>query len=122
MNDNALERKLSNVAALSVQETAGIRHFAKDIRDIPAKQDIVSEGERPDCVHMILGGWAARYKILFSQGTRQITAFPMPGDFCDLHIGILARMGRQEWPARRISIAGASLVRNTFRLKQRWLG
>ena len=40
---------------------------------------------------MILEGWAARYKTLPS-GARQIVAFLIPGDFCDLHVAILGQM------------------------------
>lgn len=40
---------------------------------------------------VMLEGWACRYKILPS-GTRQIMAFLMPGDACDLHIKLLAEM------------------------------
>jgi CRP-like cAMP-binding protein len=39
----------------------------------------------------MLGGWAARYKIM-RDGSRQITAYLMPGDFCDLHVAILKHM------------------------------
>ena len=39
----------------------------------------------------MLEGWAYRYKIL-PDGSRQIMAFMMPGDFCDLHIGSLEEM------------------------------
>jgi CRP-like cAMP-binding protein len=42
-------------------------------------------------VHLILEGWAARYKIL-PDGRRQFTAFLIPGDFCDLHVTILKQM------------------------------
>lgn len=40
---------------------------------------------------VVLEGWACRYKILPS-GSRQIMAFLMPGDCCDLHIKLLAEM------------------------------
>ncbi|GAA4023358.1 Crp/Fnr family transcriptional regulator [Sphingomonas swuensis] len=40
---------------------------------------------------VILEGWAHRYKIL-PNGTRQVLAFLMPGDACDLHIGLLGEM------------------------------
>jgi CRP-like cAMP-binding protein len=36
---------------------------------------------------VILTGWACRYKLL-PEGTRQITAFLMPGDTCDLHASV----------------------------------
>jgi CRP-like cAMP-binding protein len=62
-----------------------------NIRDVPANQDIISEGDRPDQVRLILDGWAARYKVV-PDGGRQITAFLIPGDFCDLHVTILKEM------------------------------
>ncbi len=40
---------------------------------------------------VVLEGWVCRYKILPS-GSRQIMAFLMPGDACDLHIKLLAAM------------------------------
>lgn len=52
---------------------------------------MIREGDRPGPVFVILRGWACRYKILPS-GTRQIMAFLLPGDCCDLHIGMLAEM------------------------------
>jgi CRP-like cAMP-binding protein len=39
----------------------------------------------------MLDGWACRYKVL-PNGTRQVLTFLMPGDCCDLHIGLLAEM------------------------------
>ncbi|PXA84883.1 Crp/Fnr family transcriptional regulator [Nostoc sp. 3335mG] len=56
-----------------------------------AKADLIREGDRPGPVFVILEGWACRYKVLPS-GTRQVTAFLMPGDCCDLHVGLLAEM------------------------------
>lgn len=60
-------------------------------RKVGARQDLIREGDRPGPVFVILEGWACRYKILPS-GTRQILAFLMPGDACDLHAGLLAEM------------------------------
>ena len=49
------------------------------------------EGDEPDPVFVILSGWACRYKIL-PGGSRQIILFLMPGDFCDMHVAVLAEM------------------------------
>ena len=68
-----------------------IRDLCGSVRQVFAHRDIISEGENPDHVHLILEGWAARYKIL-PDGGRQITAFLIPGDFCDAHVAILGRM------------------------------
>jgi CRP-like cAMP-binding protein len=56
-----------------------------------ARRNIIREGDRPDHVHLMVEGWAARYKLL-PDGARQITAFLIPGDFCDLHVTILGEM------------------------------
>jgi CRP-like cAMP-binding protein len=54
----------------------------------------------------MIEGWACRYKVLPS-GSRQILAFLMPGDACDLHIGLLAEMDHSIQtitPARVVTI------------------
>lgn len=60
-------------------------------RSVPTRRDLIREGDRPGPVFVILEGWACRYKILPS-GIRQVLAYLMPGDSCDLHIGLLAEM------------------------------
>ena len=56
-----------------------------------ARRDLIREGDRPGPVFVMLEGWAYRYKIL-PNGTRQVLAFLMPGDCCDLHVELLAEM------------------------------
>jgi CRP-like cAMP-binding protein len=60
-------------------------------RTIKARHDLIRDGDRPGPVFVMIEGWACRYKVLPS-GTRQVLAFLMPGDACDLHIGLLAQM------------------------------
>ncbi|TRW18449.1 Crp/Fnr family transcriptional regulator [Glacieibacterium frigidum] len=60
-------------------------------RDIPARQDLMTEGDAPAAMVVMLEGWACRYNIL-PEGTRQISAFLMPGDCCDLHVSVLTEM------------------------------
>ncbi|WP_354044389.1 Crp/Fnr family transcriptional regulator [Devosia sp. UYZn731] len=55
------------------------------------REDLIREGDRPGPVFIMLEGWACRYKIL-PNGTRQILAYLMPGDCCDLNIGLLDEM------------------------------
>ena len=52
---------------------------------------MIAEGDRPDNVHVVLEGFACRYKIL-PDGERQIMAYLVPGDMCDLHVTILGEM------------------------------
>lgn len=91
MPNTALHRKLSNFADLDSEEITLLAEATTDVRTTEARHDIISEGERPEHLHLIVDGWATRYKIL-PDGSRQITAFLLPGDFCDLHAKILGHM------------------------------
>ncbi|MCK1292508.1 cyclic nucleotide-binding domain-containing protein [Bradyrhizobium sp. 30] len=51
----------------------------------------IKEGDSPADVHLVLSGFACRYKLLRS-GDRQIMAWLVPGDICDLHVSILGEM------------------------------
>lgn len=83
--------KLETRAALSAEDRDDLMALYSDAREIGARRSIIREGERPDHVHLLIEGWAARYKLL-PDGARQITAFLIPGDFCDLHVTILGEM------------------------------
>lgn len=88
---NHFVQKLANLAELRTPDIAALSAITSQSREYAAKQDMIREGDAPGPVFVILSGWACRYKILPS-GTRQIMAFLLPGDCCDLHVGILAEM------------------------------
>ena len=88
---NRFVDKLSSYADLSEADVTALEAATSAPRSYAAKQDLIREGDQPGPVFVVLDGWACRYKVLPS-GTRQITAFLMPGDCCDLHIGMLAEM------------------------------
>lgn len=88
---SALLRKLGIFADLTGAEIALLDELTTDVRTTSAKRTIIAEGQRPESLHLIVHGWAARSKVLPS-GARQITAFLIPGDFCDLHAKILGQM------------------------------
>lgn len=88
---NMLVRKLLNVADLDSEQRSEIDQLCRHVRTVEARRDLIREGEVPDFLHLILEGWAARYKVL-PDGSRQIIALLIPGDFCDLHVNVLARM------------------------------
>ena len=88
---SALLRKLSAFGDLNNTEIALLDELTASVRTTTAKRAIISDGERPESVHLIVHGWAARVRIL-PGGARQITAFLIPGDFCDLHAKILGHM------------------------------
>lgn len=89
--DNRFIDKLSGFGPLSDEDVAALDVATSKPRKVAARRDLIREGDRPGPVFVILEGWACRYKIL-PNGTRQILAFLMPGDSCDLHIGLLAEM------------------------------
>lgn len=88
---NPLIRKLENIAELSEDDRRALLSMCDDVRDVREHRDVISEGARPDHVHLIIDGWAARYKVV-PDGARQITAYLIPGDFADLHATILGKM------------------------------
>ena len=88
---SAFVRKLANYTTLSARELALVAEEVALPRAAGPHRDLISEGDKPGPVIVIEDGWACRYKVL-PDGSRQIMAFLMPGDFCDLHIGILDGM------------------------------
>jgi CRP-like cAMP-binding protein len=104
---NRFIHKLMSFAALTPDEIAALELATAFSRRIPPRTDLIREGDRPGPVFVVLEGWAFRYKIL-PNGTRQLMAFLMPGDACDLHIGILAEMdhGIRTATAARVATIG----------------
>lgn len=90
--EDVLARRLSRFASLSDEEAAALRVEALgQLRRSEARRDLIREGEHPRAVFLIASGWACRYKTL-EDGRRQIVAFLIPGDLCDLNNFILGEM------------------------------
>jgi CRP-like cAMP-binding protein len=89
--ESPLVAKLETVANLPLEDREALAALCANARELGARRNVIREGDRPDHVHLIIDGWAARYKLL-PDGSRQITAFLIPGDFCDLHVTILGEM------------------------------
>ena len=88
---NAFIDKLRSFAPLGKEEVAALASATDSPRLYAARQDLIREGDQPGPVFVMLEGWAFRYKIL-PKGTRQIIAFLLPGDCCDLHTNMLSVM------------------------------
>jgi len=84
-----------------------LQRVGKVSRTIAARRDLIREGEKPKFVHLIVDGWACRYKTL-PDGRRQIVAFFVPGDFCDLNVYILKEMDHSVGAITRLSVADIS--------------
>jgi len=76
---------------LSAAEKAELARIVVHTRIYKPRSDIVSAGSRPTHSSLIVEGFAARYKLL-ADGSRQITALHVAGDFVDLHAFLLKTM------------------------------
>jgi len=88
---NPFIRKLEHGAPLTDADRKVLEAVCEQSRLIPARTDLIEEGDEPRYVHLVMEGFACRYKVL-EDGKRQIVAFFVPGDLCDLHVHILGEM------------------------------
>jgi len=78
-----LIRKLESITSLSDEDKQAIESLPTRHRVLPARQEIVRDGDRPSQCCVVLEGWLCRSKAL-SDGKRQIHSFHIPGDVPDL--------------------------------------
>jgi CRP-like cAMP-binding protein len=83
--------KLEHGARLTPESRRTLEALLTDVRTVAPGEDVIREGERPENVHVVLEGFAIRYKNL-PDGGRQILAWLAPGDWCDMHIALLRAM------------------------------
>ena len=88
---NPLILKLQQCCRLNQQDHDRLEEICLRTVTVAAREDIISEGAVPRDVHLVLDGFACRYKIL-PGGKRAIIAFLVPGDLCDLEVAILDKM------------------------------
>jgi CRP-like cAMP-binding protein len=87
----SLARKLAHFIQLSEIEEHVLRSMPAHLRHVEARCDIVAEGDWPAELSLITEGFACRYKLL-ADGRKQIMAFLIPGDICDLRALLTGRM------------------------------
>lgn len=78
-----LVRKLESIAPLAPDESAAVLRLPLRLKSLPARQDIVREGDVPSECCLVVEGFAYRY-ILTGEGKRQILSFHISGDVPDL--------------------------------------
>lgn len=61
----------------------------RNVRNLPPRVDLLSQGENTGPLHVLIEGWAIRYKTL-EDGRRQILSVLIPGDMFDIN-GHLAK-------------------------------
>jgi CRP-like cAMP-binding protein len=86
-----LMRKLERYGPVAEEERAFLVEASGRLFNYSPHSMIVDEGSSPSDSCLVVQGFAGRLKFL-PDGTRQILAFHLPGDFCDLHSFLLERM------------------------------
>jgi CRP-like cAMP-binding protein len=90
--DNPLVKKMEQFTTFSEEDKQTLDSIvSKRQRHYGAGEDIISEGQHSEDIHIVISGLACRYKLL-ENGGRQIMAFLIPGDPCDSEIFILKEM------------------------------
>ena len=87
----SLVRKLEQFTPLSESEKRVLQTAPTSVRAVASHSDLIAEGDCPTDISLLSEGFACRYKLL-GDGRRQITAFLIPGDICDLRAFLLGRM------------------------------
>lgn len=86
-----LIRKLDYSGFLTDADRETLSAVPTRSRRVQRQKDLIREGDRPENVLLVLEGFACRYKLM-PGGRRHIMALLVPGDFCDLHVGLLGQM------------------------------
>lgn len=89
---NLLARKLEQYIRFSAADRRRLDELAaKRHKTYQTGEAIMREGEKAEFVRLVISGLAARCKLL-SEGRRQIMAFLIPGDLCDVEVFVLDAM------------------------------
>lgn len=88
---NPLIAKLSRFVPLAAEERDALHNLCRNVRRHSRGNDLIAEGDKPESVFLLLEGWAFRYKQL-EDGSRQIMAYLVPGDLCDIRIFLFEEM------------------------------
>lgn len=68
---------------LQAHEINALAEILSVHRLFPGDRPLTTEGDRPQRLHILVGGWAARVKWL-ADGRRHLSAILMAGDLCDI--------------------------------------
>jgi CRP-like cAMP-binding protein len=100
----AVASKLEAFTKLSADDRAALAEINRNFRYVDPHRDLISEGDKPRYVHLMLEGWACRYKAL-ADGKRQIVSLFIPGDFCDVNVYILKHIDHSIGAITRLKVA-----------------
>lgn len=80
---SALVRKLDGFAPLTEADRAALAGLTRYVRPVERHTVLVEQDSVAEHAHIVLAGFASRYKRR-ATGRRQILAYLIPGDLCDL--------------------------------------
>ncbi len=78
-----LTRRLERFARLAPEELAMLESVTEKTEEFLSGTELVAEGQSLDAPHLLLSGWACRFRML-PDGRRQIFEFILPGDIYGL--------------------------------------
>ncbi|HEY8591442.1 MAG TPA: Crp/Fnr family transcriptional regulator [Sphingomicrobium sp.] len=96
--------KLEAFTRLSAGDRSALARVCRTVKTADAGRDLISEGDTPTHVHLVLDGWACRYKQL-PDGKRQIVSMFLTGDFCDVNVFLLKHMDHSVGAITRLKVA-----------------
>jgi CRP-like cAMP-binding protein len=102
--EDVLIRRLEVFTRLSSEDRAALERVTRNTTQVRARNDLISEGQRPTAVQLIVTGWACRYKML-PDGRRSIVAFFVPGDLCDVNVYVLREMDHSIGAVTNVRVA-----------------
>lgn len=100
----AVASKLEAFTRLSQDDRTALAEISRNVRTVEPRRDLIREGDKPHFVHLVVDGWACRYKTL-PDGKRQIVSLFLPGDFCDVNVYILKYMDHSIGAITRLKVA-----------------
>jgi CRP-like cAMP-binding protein len=99
-----LVRALERRDELSAEERRLIKQLPARVREFEAGDELVSEWSEPSESCLLISGMAARAQFV-ADGSRQLTALHVPGDFVDLHALMLKLMDHSVVALTRVEAA-----------------
>lgn len=75
---------IANYVPLAKGERQLIEGLPHITRSVARRREAIRRGSTPEYLYVVLEGWAGRYGLR-SDGSRRLTGFLLPGDFCGIH-------------------------------------
>lgn len=112
-NAASLISRFEHCMPLSSEEKNALQIHCGPVQAMPARSEIACEGDPAVGIHVIIEGFACRYRYL-ADGRQQMVGLVLPGDICCVRACVLTRM---DHGIRSLSTLRASLLSRRSVLK-----